>query len=520
MNKNKLLFFPFFVGLLLLGCSWYLSYPLTIDHVNDFAFNHISVLYWIGLPLVLSSLYLALISTKNPNLQWILSASIVAMLFSSSYLYYRLPGSDSHYFRGLTEYFSETKNLDPLQDNHNYLQWPHFFIFNSISTSVSGLDLISFEFLLYAVIGFLFSTTLYVYTSKLHKNTGALAVVTFFISIFSFFNYQFAPFSFAFALLFVLFMLETRKRTASITLTILILFTFISMSHAFVAVFFVLYLLIQRIYNRDKRAEQLFVLTLIIYVIVQLSFAYLNFPSNVINVLMAPSRYASQVTGTLELSQVPFDLFAQNFSRAVIVSAMMICVLGFIIMFFKRKLRGLDKAIFITGAIYLFLGVFLNSLGERAIGIIFIPLSLGASFLFESKLGRYLKYLFLILLILFLFVPVHASFYDSPINFQTKEQYVVGNFMIEEYNWSSNDFIFSDNGIKWYIYPQIDGNTIIKPGGLPVSTADFDCVIYSVGLAKTINYSNVSEAATLEFLHNEFNIIYNSGKSIVAKEFR
>ena len=265
LEKSKLLLFPFFVGVSLMICSWYLSYPLSIDSVGDFVFNHISLLYWFSLMIILTTMCAIAITSRNNSLKWMIAIGLVISIYSLSYFYYMLPGSDSQFFRGLTEYFIKTKDLDPLKPSHSYFQWPSFFLLADMAISVSGLELANFEFLLYTIIGFLMATAFYVYASKAYKNGGFLAVVAFFVAMFYFLNYQDVPFSLAFGLLFLLFMLETRQKSFNVILTMLVLFTGISFTHLIVSVFFVLYLLIRCMLNRSKQYGRLFLLTLIIY---------------------------------------------------------------------------------------------------------------------------------------------------------------------------------------------------------------------------------------------------------------
>ena len=203
MEKKKLLLFPFFVGLVLMAYSWYISYPLSITSIDDVIFNHVPVLYWISLSLLLISMGMMALSFKNYYFKWMLAVCCVIALYSLFYFYYRLPTSDANFFRALTENFITTKNIDPTQAN-SYYQWPSFFILAKIVNLVSGLEQATFEFMLFTIIGFLLSSALYVYFSKAYTHGGFLAVLTFFISMFSFLNYQAVPFSLALSLLFLL----------------------------------------------------------------------------------------------------------------------------------------------------------------------------------------------------------------------------------------------------------------------------------------------------------------------------
>lgn len=191
--------------------SWFLTYPLNVSSTNDVVFNHVSIYYWISLPFLLTSMFAAALTVKNNFLRWILSIGIVLTFYSLAYFYYTMPTPDSQSFRGMNEYFFQTKSLDASQLNHFYYQWPAYFILADVVTSVSGLSLASYEFLLYAIIAFLLATVLYLYGTKKFANGGIIVVATFFFSINGFLNYQSVPFSVALSLLFLLFLLGTKR---------------------------------------------------------------------------------------------------------------------------------------------------------------------------------------------------------------------------------------------------------------------------------------------------------------------
>jgi hypothetical protein len=186
-------------------------------------------------------------------------------------------------------------------------------------------------------------------------------------------------------------------------------------------------------------------------------------------------------------------------------------------------MREMDKAIFLTGAVYSGLGAVLYTLGSRALPIVFIPISLGILYVYQSKLRQYLTCSVLILLVLVVFVPIHTSFGGSSITFQTKEAQTTANFMIEEYNWNLTSIVISDVGAKWYISPQIQGyteiDTVYSSRFLTSNITAYDCIIYSVGLAKTLQMNNVSAEDSQQIL-DRFNVIYNSGSSYVAEKSR
>jgi hypothetical protein len=501
-----------------------MSYPLSINSGKDVAFNHVSIFYWISLPLLLTSMLLMAISFKNSYWKWIMTVCFVITLFSLFYFYRTLPTSDADYFRGLTENFIRTKNLDPSPPIHSYYQWPSFFILASIVTQVSGLEIISYEFMLFTIIGFLLATTLYVYASKAYVHSGFLAVMVFFIVLFYFLNYQAVPFSLTLGLLFLLFMLETRKKSSSVILTMLVLFISISIMHAFVPLFFVLYLLMRSIVGRSKQYLNLYILTLIIYFSVQFTLAQYSFPNIIISIMTFPMEYSSIISSSLTTVSITTDVIAQAFSRIVTIAFAMICFIGFFFLVIKRKMREVDKALFLTGVIYSGFGVVLYTLGQRALPIAFIPISLGVLYLYESKLRPYLNCFILILVFLVVFIPIHTSFGGSSITFQTEEAQTTANFMIEKYPWNLTSIVISDVGAEWYIAPQVQGYTEIDSpfSGrfLTSNITAYDCIVYSVGLERTLQGNNVSVEETSKQILDRFSVIYSSGLSYVAEKSR
>jgi len=509
---------------MLIVYSWFLSYPLSIDFSGDFVFNHISVLYWFGLALTLASMYIIAVASKRNSVKWIMTVGIVMTMYSLSYFYYMLPGSDSSHTRGLTESFIKTQNLNSTQPSHNYFQWPSFFIFANTMTSVTGLGEATIEFLGYAIIGFLMATALYVYASRASKNGGFLAVIAFFVVMFStFLDYQFVPFSLAFGLLLLLFMLESRQPSSGVIIAMLVLFVGITLTHVFVPLFFVLYLLIRSVLTRNRQYGKLFLLTLIIYLAVEFALASTGFASSILSIMTLPTEYSHLATIRTAAS-VPIDAIAQALNGIVEIAFGIACLAGFILLLVRRKMRSLDKAIFLTGLGYSSVGAVLYTLGSRAIPIAFIPISLGAVYLFESRFRPYVASFVLVLLMLFAFIPLHASFQNSLIMFQTKEEHITANFIIEKYPWNLANTVISDVGEAWYIYPQFQGNTEIDTAYSARFSASnittYDCIIYSVGLEKTLQSSNVSIEETSQRILDGFNVIYNSGLSYVAEKNR
>ena len=524
MKKKWLLFLPFFSGIIFIIYSWYISYPLIFSSANDLIFDRISIWYWISIPLLLSSMFMMSIIFENKYWKFAMVVGCLLVLYSLFFFYYRVPGSDSHYFRGLTEYFIKVDSLDLAQISHRYYQWPLFFILAEITTSISGFELANYEFILYTIIAFLFSSGLYVYstTAKIYDRGSSIAAIVFFIAIYSFMNYQIVPFSLAFGIFFLLLMLETQKKSTNNVLIMLILFLGLLITHVFVPLFFVLYLLIRGIISRDKEYFRYFLLTTIIYFLIQITLGQKSFVGNIINILNFDSDYSIIVSSTLAPVSSSFDILAQMFSRIVIISFVTLCFIGFILLALRKRLRDVDKAIFLTGVIYLSLGAVLYTLGTRALPLAFVPVSLGILHLLKTRIRKYLICFILVLLILVVFIPIHSSFDDYPIEFQTKDELATVNHILEKYNWTSDSIIIADNGLKWYLYSQIPGfseiDSVLSPRFELSNITNYDCIIYSIGLEKILQRNNISTNLISQQISIMHNRIYDSGLSYITKK--
>jgi len=192
------------------------------------------------------------------------------------------------------------------------------------------------------------------------------------------------------------------------------------------------------------------------------------------------------------------------------------CLVGFIILLIKRKMRDLDKAIFLTGGVYSAFGIIFSTLGSRAIPIVFIPISLGVPYLLESRFRPYIKSLFLVLLILFTFIPLHTSFYDSQVMFQTKEAYYAENFTIDHYNWTRPALILAHYRVITYLQAKHPSALYFESDFSPAfpRLKEYDSIVYTVGLGKNLlRYNYTTERMLREEI---LNVVYNNGFSYLA----
>ena len=303
----------------------------------------------------------------------------------------------------------------------------------------------------------------------------------------------------------------------------LILFFGITIAHSFVALFFVFYLLFRAIIGRSKLYAQLTLLTVNIFLITQFVFSSYWIGLSIQGLFRLPTEYSSIVSATLNPTlavPVPIDTISQTISRVLTISVVLLCLVGFVLVLLKRKLRAADGAIFLAGVGYSVVGLVLSSLGERAIVIFFIPLSLGVVYLFQTKLRPYLIGIFLISIVLFVAVPIHSSFNSYPVTFQTKNDLTTSNFAIQKFDWYSRSIVIGDLGMSIYMLTQVPGNSQIDTGvastlGL-ANITHYDCIIYSVGLGNSLQRSGISIDNTSQRILQSYNVVYNSGSDYIA----
>lgn len=520
VDYRKLLVLPFFIGVFLFLYSWFLTYPISMNSTEVNIFDSISLYYWVSLPFLLVPMFLMAYLSRSNVLKWLLTVGIVSVLYSTSYLYFSMPTSDSQYFRGLIEYFVQNKTLDSSVPNHNYYQWPSFFILFQITLSESLLSQINFEFIIFFIIGLLLTTGLYVYASRVFRNAAFVAVIAFFISnMVLFLNYQAVPFSLALGFLLLIFMLESGKPSLVTTLTEVLLYAGMLFVHAFVPLFFVIYCLGRAVLSKSKKYLSFFALSITLYFMVQLSIAREAFFINISTMLSLSPEFSGVVQATVETAVVnPIDAFAQIFSRFSTLGFIGLSLLGFLLLLKKRKLNIVDKTVLLVGIAYSSIGLVLYTLGTRAVVIIFIPLTLGAAYLFEYKYKKFKKFfkssiliLTLVLLSSFLFIQVHQAF-NNEIQFQTKEAYQTDNFLLDHLDWKKENLtVVMDYRTVTYFQSRLSNN--VEYLYKNITSIDYtNVVFYNVMLSKLMD-ANLTNNSTF---YENFNRLYDNGVTYVA----
>jgi hypothetical protein len=519
MQKMKLMLIPICIGVILLFFSWNLSYPVSLDSPNDVVFNHFSYLYWISLAILFSSFFIVAIKTENYTLRWAMALATVLLIFSQGYFYYMIPGSDANQFRGLTEYFLSTGDLSSQNYYHAYYQWPIFFILNKVTSSITGLNLRFLEFITYGSICFLITSFVFLHVSR--KRTNAfVALIAFFIILIPISIFEFwSAFALSLCLILLLLYLDKLSNNTGLLIATIVVFITLTFAHILVPLFFIIYCLIMYLLNKNSKYFYPFAITSIIYTLV-LSFNlrladYLRQLSDLFFLEMG-NRLAIVMRSSIA-PQPYVDVIAQTLSRTAIIATAIITGIGFVAILRKRNLKTSDYAMFLTGAIFL-VGLVVSpssyhELTNRSYFLIGIPVSLGASYLCESRFKKYFKTIFLILLVLFTFFLIHQSFSDSEIFYQTKAEQQCSNFFINYVNQTDPISVLSQYRVKQYLMAKSSGNVVSfgDERSLP-DIAQYNYVVYAIGLAQSFLAINYSVEDSLQYIEaNHFNMIYNSG---------
>lgn len=485
-----------------------------VDSPSDVVPNHISPVFWMGLSIVSATLYILAMWSKRNSLKIIATLGIILFIYSSAYFFWFMPGSDSHYFRGLNEYFIETGDLNFNESYHSYYQWPLFFVLNKIA-HIIGLNLRFFEFVLFGLFGLLYGVSLYSLFHKSSRDGACFAVLSYFIMMWWYIDYQYVPFSLGFGFLLILFMLDKREDKNSATiLSMLVIFASMTLTHSFLPVFFISYAFIKYILlSKDRTHVNIFLMTLIMY------FAFLTFRAveflelSVEALLGFGSDVYVRLAETMFVeATTPLHEFAQMISRSIFIITGLVAASGFIILLWKRKLGYANLALLLSGGAYALASAVLPILGSRAFAIIVIPLSLGVTYFQETKFKKYFKYLFLVIIILFAFMPLHSSFTltKRQIPFQTEPDYQAANFWINYYHPAERSLMVADFRTEWYLFPKVRSSNVTFEGGNEIE--DFDCILYTIGLEKAFLRQNYTGEDLIQKV-NEYNVFYSSGRT-------
>jgi len=493
----------------------------------DFVFNHVSVIYWLSLPFIYVVLFAIVLRLENKVARLFALFGIVLAMQSMIYFYYRIPGSDSQSIRGLTEYFSNTGDLNPSRRGSSYFQWPSLFILEKSASLVPGLSLSSVEFTLFTVILFFYVAVLYLFATRYDGSNAHLFMIGFFIMAPYVFGFQLVPFFVSMNILFLMFLLQSTTESYQTTILTLILFISVCLTHALVPLFFILYTLVRA--GEKARREfflKLSLIELIIYFAVSTAVAPIFFVQSVQNLSnVLSSTYGKILEQTLTAGRVAprpmIDILAQMFSRSVAIGTASVLGVGFIILAMKNKLKHSDLAILFAASAYAVVGFVLPILGERSWIVLAAVLSIGAVY-YAGRYAKWFKIALLCFLLLSIFTQISSSFLDTQTFFQTRAEYQSANFFLENVRLVSfpNQPVTALSHFRTvtYLLAKGGGDVVYKSDfseGFPANLSTNDYILYTVGLGKSFLRMNISEEG-YDKIWSTFDIVENTGSTFLA----
>jgi hypothetical protein len=153
-------------------------------------------------------------------------------------------------------------------------------------------------------------------------------------------------------------------------------------------------------------------------------------------------------------------------------------------------------------------------LGTRGIALVGLAVCPGVAHVLQTRLKKIVVVIFAVLLALFVFLPMHSSFYDQQIFFQTNEEYAADNFVLSHFNWTNPISMLVHYRVATYLLARQASNVTFQTD----SSASFaeainssDAVFYTLGLGKNLReYDSSLGDLSAEFSSD---VVYDNGFS-------
>ena len=421
----------FFIGLILILISWFLTYPIYMPEYDEIILNQFYPTIWPGMIFSLVGLFLAGYYSKRKIVKIICTTIFPIVMYAYVFYFSYLPTSDSGAVKGMFEIFHYT-GINTVYEP--YFHYPIYFTLNEMTSQILGLNANNLAVIFFILFGFLISLYIYIFVLKTLKNDiyqiAFFAAPLYFIAIFNNINYQWAPQTLALVFFLMLLVLFFNQIKFEYKILSIIIFTALVFTHLFIPVIYLLFIGIYSI--KKKELRNIFLLMGCIYLIVLIYHA--SFYLADITKVFKESIYGFGQEYILKFSRSfrePIGLLSQIIStinRFRIPLIWIVLSTGFLVRFIKRKMSLPVVALFLTGGIYFGVGMFFSILGTRALQIIFIPLVIGIGF-FLSKWKKITLVFITIIIILSIFSPMREC-YDS-YQYQLNEEENACNFFAE-----------------------------------------------------------------------------------------
>jgi hypothetical protein len=218
--------------------------------------------------------------------------------------------------------------------------------------------------------------------------------------------------------------------------------------------------------------------------------------------------------------QPGIDVFAQIISRVLTISTLIIAVIGLGLLWYHKKLDNKDYSMILVGAMFFpTLVVSFSSYTTifwRAAPMVFIPLSMGVSYLSQERFRRPLIILFSIILILLSFSIVHKTFYDLQTFSFTQRDYQATRFIVDNSFTEPRARVLAHYRVMTYLRPSTLSDQVViyrsDSSDLMEGVTEVNYIIYSVGMSKSFLSEGILPQESLDHLmSNKYSLIHNSG---------
>jgi len=521
-------------GFILITLSWYYTYPIYISSIDEVTFSQFFALLWPGLLFSLIGIFLIGYYSSRKIIQATCCCLCPILLYITTFFFSYISSSDCGNARSIFLVFQKVGINSHII---SYFEFPHYFVLNEILHQTCGVNEKGVALISFILYGILLALFLYLIFSKLmgqkYNQLSFLLVIIYFIGMFSFLNYQWAPQTLALVYFFLLIFVSIYLLSEPLTivwkcLTILI-FLSLTLTHSFIPLVFLLFFGILTIKKRYLLQLLLFMIS--IYLFITIYFTMIHLEMYIETFRQSIQGFGGDYTAFVSKSfREPEDAMSQiisNINRIRIPLVWIIALCGTVLLFLKRKIEFFLIALSIAGGAYLTVGIFYSILGLRTFQILFIPMTIGFTF-FIFKWKKLTLFVILVILILAVFGPMRMAYNET--QFQTDEEANACNFLANNITVAGVPRIAVnqvDYGYFKNVYIFLRNNTspiIIRPGEKGFfnifnrSMNYREYVIYNPNLGKEILNIGMTKGQLFILLRDLMfnNKIYDCGKTYIV----
>lgn len=523
----------FFTGLILQIISWHLTYPIHMSNLNALTFSQFYPTIWIGIILSLIGLFLIGHYTIKKSIKAICASIFPIILYSYVYFFLYVPTSDSGGVKAMFQVFQKVGINSAVE---SYFQYPIYFTLNEITSQILNLDVYTISTFYFAFYGMLLGLFLLLIFYKIVKQRTNqivfIALLLYFIGIFTYLNYQWVPQTLALIFFLLMFILIDYAEFQYELLSVIV-FAAMIFTHPFFPAIFLGYLGVYSLHNENCR--NIFLVISCMYIAVLLYHATFFLPKLIDafekSLYGLGGEYNTKFSSSFKVPTGLSDNIISIMNRIRIPLTWLVVSSGFLFLLLKKRLDTKAIILSVTGGVYFGVGLFYSILGTRSLQILFIPMVIGFGF-YIIRWKKPSTILIIALLILAIFGPIR-SVYD-PYQFQLKEDEFSCNFLVTNIpsNHSSHLAISGTNFGYFKVqsrYVNMNDSNVSSVNLMgPLDYGFYDVfnksmiensyIIYNANLGKEI-ISNRLNAEKVNSIREDVlsnNKIYGSGNTFIA----